>query len=528
MTKAQAPKTSNSKANATPEPYGLHWFRRDLRIAGNAGLQFNAQVTKGRTLGLFCFDETFLSRPDFSTHRFQFFLETLKSLKSELRKTGGDLLVLNEPPLDTFKFLLNHFETLGLKPPSLVTFNRDYEPFAVKRDAAMMKFFETKKIAVENFRDHLVIEPPELVKNGTENDGYQVFSPFARKWMDQIKNNDEIKQRIQKTNVGLDYIENLQSNKVEKIFKLTWEKLLTKEAEGQTSKSKTTSQNSSAVPEDHLDRFIEENKKKCTIEIPKAGCLEAFDRLEEFKSKLKDYGKSRDFPDLSGTSRMSMFLKNGSITVAQIIAYLNLKPYSPKPETSADKYYSELVWREFYYHVLYRKPEVEHQAFNEKYKDIKWGNNKKWFEAWKNGETGFPIVDAGMRELNTTGWMHNRVRMIVASFLTKDLLINWQLGEQYFMEKLLDGDLAPNNGGWQWAASTGCDPQPYFRIFNPWSQSEKFDPDAEYIKTYIPELKDTKAKDIHKEGAERPSSYPKPIVDHSKQRLLALKLYKEI
>ena len=493
--------------------FGIHWFRRDLRVAGNPGLKFNWQKTQGRTLGLFCFDETFLSRPDFSTHRFQFFLHTLKSLKEELQATGGDLLVLNEPPEQSFNFLFKQFKSLKLSNPSIITWNRDYEPFAVKRDTNIKDLLKSEGIENQTFRDHLIIEPHELVKNGSENEGYQVYSPFARKWMDQVTNNDDIKSRLNKTTLGLDYIEKLKAKKIEKIFKLTWNKLF--------------SEQDKKPPQDHLQSFIASNQKKCTIEIPKAGCLEAFSQLDEFKNKVKNYGKDRDFPEIRGTSRMSMFLKNGSITTAQIIAYLNLKPYSPKAVTGAEKFYSEIVWREFYYHILFRKPEVEHQSFNPKYKDLKWTNNKKWFEAWKEGQTGFPIVDAGMRELKTTGWMHNRVRMIVASFLTKDLLIDWQWGEKYFMETLLDGDLAPNNGGWQWAASTGCDPQPYFRIFNPWSQSEKFDPKAEYIKAYIPELKDCDPKDIHKETALRPVAYPRPIVDHATQRQLALKLYKD-
>ncbi len=519
----------------TLESFGIHWFRRDLRIAGNPGLKFNWQKTKGKTLGLFCFDANFLARPDFSTHRFQFFLATLQSLKEELQQSGGDLLVLNQPPEQCFKLLLDHFDKLKLSPPSLVTWNRDYEPFARQRDPKIKALLEAKGIESQSFRDHLIIEPHELVKNGTENEGYQVYSPFARKWMDQIQNNADIKSRLDKSKLGFDYLEKLKAGHKEKIFTLTWENLLVSgqlasgQNKGETAleSSKVKNNKLTAQLEDHLARFTSENAKKCTIAIPKAGTLEAFKNLDNFKTKVKNYGKDRDFPDIRGTSRMSMFLKNGSITTAQIIAYLNLKPYSPKAISGGEKFYSEIVWREFYYHILFRKPEVEHQAFIAKYQDLKWHNNLSWFEAWKEGQTGFPIVDAGMRELKSTGWMHNRVRMIVASFLTKDLLIDWKWGEKYFMETLLDGDLAPNNGGWQWAASTGCDPQPYFRIFNPWSQSEKFDPKAEYIKTYIPELRDCDPKDIHKEGALRPIEYPRPIVDHAVQRQLALSLYKE-
>ncbi len=491
--------------------FGIHWFRRDLRIAGNAGLKFNWKKTEGRTLGLFCFDQKFLSRPDFSSNRFQFFLESLKSLKSELQNAGGDLLVLNQQPVDGFKSLFRGFEDNKISLPSIVTWNRDYEPFARKRDESISELLKSEQIQFETFRDHLIIEPHELVKNGTEDQGYQVFSPFARKWCDQLVNNDEIKSRTNSKNLGFDYLEKLKTNKVDSFFKIKWSELI------KPNQLK-----------DHLDDFLLENKKSVTIPIPKAGTLAAFEKLDEFKSALKNYGKARDFPNLPGTSKMSMYLKNGTITTAHIISELKLKAYTPKAITGSEKFLSEIIWREFYYHILFRRPGVEQESFNPKYKDLKWENNKKWFEAWKDGMTGFPIVDAGMRELKTTGWMHNRVRMIVASFLTKDLLIDWKWGEKYFMETLLDGDLAPNNGGWQWAASTGCDPQPYFRIFNPWSQSEKFDVDAKYIKNYIPELKDCDPKDIHKETALRPVKYPRPIVDHSTQRLKALEMYKSI
>lgn len=186
-------------------------------------------------------------------------------------------------------------------------------------------------------------------------------------------------------------------------------------------------------------------------------------------------------------------------------------------------FFSELIWREFYYHILYYRPDVEFQSFLSKYRNLDWENNEKYFEAWKEGRTGFPIVDGGMRQLNRTGWMHNRMRMIVASFLTKDLLIDWRWGK-YFMENLLDGDMAANNGGWQWAASTGCDPQPYFRVFNPWLQSQRFDPKGFYIKNHVEELKKADPKDIHKPV--KHIGYPKPIVDHKVQREKVLSLYK--
>jgi deoxyribodipyrimidine photo-lyase len=264
--------------------------------------------------------------------------------------------------------------------------------------------------------------------------------------------------------------------------------------------------------------------KKVTVPIPPVGGLAALEKLRSFQPKITQYGKQRDIPSVAGTSLLSPFFKNGSLTGAQVIAELDLDRPG-KLSDGEEKYLKEIVWREFYYHILWHFPKVETTAFLEKFKDLKWENNEKYFEAWKEGKTGYPIVDAGMRQLKKTGWMHNRVRMIVASFLTKDLLIDWKWGEKYFMETLLDGDLAPNNGGWQWAASTGCDPQPYFRIFNPYLQSKKFDPEGKYIKEYIPELKNLSSKEIHEPALNRPKEYPLSIVNHAEQREKALKLY---
>ncbi|NRA64605.1 MAG: deoxyribodipyrimidine photo-lyase [Pseudobacteriovorax sp.] len=482
--------------------YGIHWFRRDLRITGNPALAHNWQTTKGNTLGLFCFDKKFLSRSDFSANRFQFFLETLQKLKDELKQYGGDLLVLDVGPEHVFKTLVQYLSAESKALPSLITWNRDYEPYATNRDSTMIDFFDKQQIAHKDFRDHLIIEPHELEK--APGEGYQVYSPFARKWMKIIRE-PEFWSRIQSSKASLD---KYKSKSDKPRFGFTWNEVL----------------DTSHPFKDQLETYREDNRKHVDIPIPKAGFASALETLDSFKTRIDNYKPDRDMPSINGTSRLSHFVKNGSITTSQIVAYLGLNYYD-KREDGRDTYFSELVWREFYYHILSRHKRVEQEAFLPKYKDIAWDNNKEWFDQWKKGTTGFPIVDAGMRELNTTGHMHNRVRMIVSSFLTKDLLINWQWGEQYFMEKLLDGDLAANNGGWQWAASTGCDPQPYFRIFNPWLQSKKFDPEGVYIKTYLPELKDLNAKELHKPILSH-KTYPEPIVDHSKQRELALELYK--
>jgi deoxyribodipyrimidine photo-lyase len=453
---------------------GIHWFRRDLRIHGNPALTENYKRYKEKVLGVFCFDKKFLQRPDFSHNRFQFFIESLKILRAEMRSIGSDLLFLDIGPEEAFKKLF----TTNI--PQTISFNRDYEPFARARDAKMTEFFKSKNIEVITERDHVLIEPYELLK--PDKTPYQVFTPFQKKWLEHFESST-----IQKRLLPLKEIKNKISVTAE---------------------------------DDLLEKYSQENLKKVTIPIPKAGHREALEYLKTFEPKLNNYGKDRDFPSIPGTSKFSLFFKNGSLTLAQVISHFKFK--------KLNKFFSELIWREFYYSILYHFPQVERESFNPKYKNIAWENNEEYFTAWKEGKTGYPIVDAGMRELNQTGWMHNRIRMIVASFLTKDLLVNWQWGEKYFMEKLLDGDLAPNNGGWQWAASTGCDAQPYFRIFNPLLQSQKFDPHGDYIRKYIPELKHLDSKSIHEPTKEQRGSYPEPIVDHAIQREKALKMYKVI
>jgi deoxyribodipyrimidine photo-lyase len=251
------------------------------------------------------------------------------------------------------------------------------------------------------------------------------------------------------------------------------------------------------------------------------------EKLKSFAHIVDHYVQDRDILDRDGTSDLSMFLKNGSITITQIINHFGLINTKPTPGKVA--FLRQLIWREFYFHILWHWPHSETESFNPKYRDLPWENNQEMFSAWTSGKTGYPVVDAAMRQLAATGRMHNRARMIVASFLTKDLLIDWRWGERWFMNQLLDGDLAANNGGWQWAASTGCDPQPYFRIFNPTRQSERFDPDGDYIRRWVPELRDLAAKEIHwpSDSLRKSTRYPAPIVDHGKQSIKAQMLFKK-
>ena len=328
-------------------------------------------------------------------------------------------------------------------------------------------------------RDHLLLEPEELEK--PTKGGYQVFTPFSKRWLEILRSPA--------------YRGRVSEGAKPKGFALQW---------------KATSLEGRRFA-DQLENLRREASKRATVSLPQAGHAAALERLDDFiEQALEQYETGRDIPARPGTSGLSIYLKNGSITSAQVFA--RIAKNFPRPHAvSAVKFRSEIIWREFYYHLLWRTPEVEKRAFLQKYDSIRWPGRDEWFEAWKEGRTGFPIVDAGMRQLRATGWMHNRVRMIVASFLTKDLLLDWRRGEEYFMKVLLDGDLAPNNGGWQWAASTGADPQPYFRIFNPTLQAKRFDPDGQYIRHWVPEF-----------GSEQ---YPQPIVEHAVQSKRAIQLY---
>ncbi len=486
--------------------YGIHWFRRDLRVAGNKALNKQLIINNGAALGLCCIHNKELKKNHFSVHRFQFFLETLQCLQKELRLNGSDLLVLNMNPVDGISYVLETLKANALPLPSYLSWSNDYESSFLKDVQIIKEKLSSLGINYFHERDHLLIEPSELEKNNGL--GYQVYSPFAKKWLNLFQTKT-MHDRIKDQKEGISYLNQLEKNKLEKKYKLSWNTLFKRKK----------------ILSDSLQEFIRLNSKKVKIPIPLSGTLHAYKELKQFKQKhLNQYAETRDYPFLNGTSKLSSYLKSGSLTLPQIIYVLKLAPYNTK-KTSQDVFFSELIWREFYFHILYHHPRVENEAFLEKFNALKWENNDSYFQAWMDGKTGFPIVDAGMRQLNTTGWMHNRVRMIVASFLTKDLLIDWRWGEQYFMENLLDGDLAANNGGWQWAASTGCDPQPYFRIFNPWLQSYKFDPDGKYIKKFIPELKNIRTQSLHEPIMNHPQ-YPPPIIDHQVQKKKALLLYK--
>lgn len=335
---------------------------------------------------------------------------------------------------------------------SAVYTNHDYEPYAIARDEAVKAFLQTKNIAFNTYKDQCVFEKDEVTKD--DGKPYTIFTPYSKKW---------------KAKLNTFYI---RSYPTEKYF---------------SSFFKQASQ-----PLPTLEQL---GFEKTDLVIPTKTIK---------KDLIVKYKEQRDFPAIKGTSLLSVHLRFGTVSIREL---------ARAAQALNETWLNELIWRDFYMMILHQFPNVTTGAFKPQYNRITWRNNEQEFKAWCEGNTGFPIVDAGMRELNITGFMHNRVRMIVASFLVKDLLIDWRWGEAYFAEKLLDFDLSANNGGWQWAAGSGCDAAPYFRIFNPTEQTKKFDPKLEYIKKWIPEFNTEK--------------YPLPIVEHATARLRTLKVYKD-
>ena len=330
--------------------------------------------------------------------------------------------------------------------------NHDYEPYALERDKSIADFLKTKDTLFETYKDQIILEKDEVLKD--DGKPYTVFTPYSRKWK-TVLTEFHLKPYPTKK-----YFENFH--------KQTAQEMPTLKAIG----------------------FIETEKH-----------FPSTDLKEQLISK---YQEQRNFPGVAGTSKLGVHLRFGTISIRQI---------AQESMGLSETFLNELIWRDFYQMILWHFPQVgKGKSFKPAYDNIEWRKDEGEFEKWCNGQTGYPIVDAGMRELNTTGFMHNRVRMIVASFLTKHLLLDWRLGEAYFAEKLLDFDLAANNGGWQWAAGSGCDAAPYFRIFNPYLQTKKFDADLKYVNKWVPELNEF--------------SYPKPIVDHEFARKRCLEVYK--
>ena len=382
------------------------------------------------------------------------------------------------------------------QPVTSIYFNIDFTPFAIKRDEKIIKWCQDNHIECRTFEDYTLL-PVNTVTTNT-NTYYSVFTPFYKKFLTLVNMiPSSYKKRLPKKVMFVEIqFGNVQPDEITKYYKLSNKMLFVKGGR-----------------EEGL--FLLERLKK--------------------KNNFTNYDQNRDYPSLDGTTRLSAYLKFGCVSIREVFEIIK------SVHGLHHGLIRELIWRDFYANIAFNRPRVlngqinkreGNLAFKEKYDDIKWTGNNDYFEKWCKGVTGFPIVDAAMRQLQTTGWMHNRCRMIVASFLIKDLLVDWRRGEQYFATQLVDYDPSSNSGGWQFCSSTGVDAQPYFRIFNPFTQSLKFDANAHYIKQWLPELQNIPAKDIHTWNTSHKKyigqcQYPAPIVEHSAQTKKALSMYKQ-
>lgn len=430
--------------NISTQKHSVFWFRRDLRLEDNTGL-YHALKGEWPVIPLFIFDSEILDKlNDKQDRRVNFIWERLTHMQKKLKKLGSSLLTFHGKPIEIWSKVVKEYDI------KVVYTNHDYEPYAIQRDSNVKKYLESHSIQFKTYKDQVVFEKDDILKN--DGNPYTVYTPYMRKWKEKLNS--------------------------ESLFLHSTEKFLSNFSQ---------KHNFEIIPLEKMN-FERINNKWRPAEID--------------EDLIKKYHKTRNFPAIQGTTRISVHLRFGTVSIRELVrmaAELN------------ETWLNELIWREFFMMILYHFPHVVERPFKSKYQKIKWINDKEKFNKWCNGLTGYPIVDAGMRELNKSGFMHNRVRMITANFLTRLLLIDWRWGEQYFAENLLDYELSSNNGNWQWAAGCGCDAAPYFRIFNPESQISKFDPDLKYINKWIPELNS--------------DEYPKPIVDYKFARERALSVY---
>jgi len=417
----------------------IFWYRRDLRLEDNTGL-FKALNENENILPIFIFDDSILDELPEDDARVNFIYKSLSKINKQLNNHSASLQIFKGQIDEVWEKLVTTFDI------QKVYSNKDYEPYAIKRDQKIKEFLNSKGIEMKTFKDQVIFEEDEIVK--ADGKPYTVFTPYKRKWLEKF------------TKVNLNLIVN-------------------------------------------FDNFY-----KKIIDFPslnQLGLKNSPLKVKNYSLKnVSTYSETRNFPNLDSTSYLSPHLRFGTISVRQIITEL---------ENKSETFLSELIWREFFMQIIFHFPHVVTKNFRPKYDGIKWVNNKEDYDNWCQGKTGYPLVDAGMRQLNETGYMHNRVRMVTAGFLCKHLLIDWRYGEAYFAKKLLDYELSSNNGNWQWAAGTGCDAAPYFRIFNPIEQLKKFDKTLTYTKKWVKDF-DT-------------LEYPKPIVDHKYARNRALEAYKK-
>jgi len=449
----------------------IHIFRRDLRLEDNTALMAALQQSE-QVLPVFIFDDRQLSNPHKGNNSFEFMVNSLAELDGELRKKGSQLYCFRGSSAHEIVGTL-----LDVTQAKAVFVNRDYTPFSRERDNQIGMECIAREVKFFSYADALLTEPEQVGKS--DGTPYTIYTPFMKK-----------------------------------------ARMLPVPPPHQSSFGNyyTDELNLQASINSPADMHRTSNKEL----LLKGGRKEALQLLLQI-DELIQYDSDRNFPAIKGTSLLSAHHKFGTLSIRETYHKINAA-YSEEHTLI-----NELFWRDFFTHIAFHFPHVFGQPFNPKYSNLEWINNEAMFERWGIGQTGFPIVDAGMRELVKTGYMHNRVRMIVASFLTKDLHIDWRWGERFFANHLIDYDPAVNNGNWQWAASTGCDAQPYFRIFNPWSQQQKFDPQCEYIKRWVPELKGLAPAAIHTLYQLRMKviSYPFPMVEHNIESGIAKEMFRK-
>jgi len=462
----------------------LVWFRRDLRAYDHAAL--SRALQRSRTVYcVFVFDTEILDElVDRRDRRVEFVWHSVRELSETLRGLGGALWILHGRARDEVPALAQRLQVRA------VYTNRDYEPAALERDHDVERQLLDRRIDFVSCKDQVIFDCSEVLTQ--EQRPFSVFTPYKRAWLAQLRPVHVAPHAVEGQVAALAGCE------------------------------------TPALPS--LQEMGFERTNLTELNLP-TGSSGARGWLDDFMSRIDRYHERRDYPALRGPSYLSVHLRFGTLSIRELV-----RAARAARGEGGQTWLSELIWREFYFMILYHHPQVVKHAFQAVFDNVRFENRPDFFQSWCEARTGYPLVDAAMRQINQTGYMHNRLRMVTASFLVKDLHVDWRWGERYFARKLNDYDLAANNGGWQWAASTGCDAQPYFRVFNPLTQSQKFDPDGRFIRLYLPELERVADRFIHapwtmsaeeqvRVGVIIGRDYPGPIVDHAHARKRAMEMY---
>jgi len=453
----------------------IHWFRRDLRLTDNTALRKAVEFGEA-IVPVYIASDWQGGHRWTGSHRQQFLCDSLKALDESLRSHGGRLIVRQGAAIESLKALVRETKA------EAIFFNRDPDPFGRAVEEQLAKWGREEGIRITACQDHCLHERDEVLSGSEEP--YRVFTPYAKAWAKLAKTAPQNRLPVFK------FLEQVGSEPLPTLA--TW-------------------------------------KLPPAGDILPGGEPAAKERMKTLlEQRLGQYGAMRDLMGEDGTSRLSQDLRFGLISIRDLYAKCQstMARWEGNQRSSAEIYVRELIWREFYMQILWHRPEVLEEEFSPKFRGLNWSRDEGCFRRWCEGHTGFPVVDAAMRQLSQTGFMHNRARMITAMFLTKDLHLDWRMGERYFMTQLVDGEIASNNGGWQWSAGTGADAAPYFRIQNPWTQTKRFDPDGKYIKRWIPELRDVSPERFGRESnSSLAKGYPAPMVNHAEARERTLEFF---